>query len=210
MCLLTMQEQLSQACLPALSKEGLYVTLGVAWVVAFSYSGFDQVFFIFSVMALVLGPGLGHAGASPYSAYSVFNRGQRHLLGDLRAEQLDAEQRGDQCLAGYGEGHGAEGGLIELPPGVLGSAGGEEDDAAPLVRSRDANRPCRCGSGLKAKRCCFAPRARDSSNTNGCASGGAQVREQAQGLDEPDPLLEQWRGQMQVVATGCRSKGSGK
>merc|ERR1712217_860830 len=71
-----------------------------AWALVFRWSGFDQVFLIFSVMALICGPGLGSRVGNQPSAYSIFNRGQRHLLGELRAEQIDAEQRGDHYLAG--------------------------------------------------------------------------------------------------------------
>ncbi|CAJ1348641.1 unnamed protein product, partial [Effrenium voratum] len=128
----------------------------VLWVLTFIYTGYDKVYLILSAMAFILGPGLGE-GRGEYSAYSVFNRGQRHLLGELRAEQLDAEQRGDQQLAGYADREPDGGGLIELP--------GTEEEDKPTIRSRDANRPCSCGSGKKAKRCCFDARPpRDSQN----------------------------------------------
>eukprot|EP00913_Durusdinium_trenchii_P018857 g17720.t1 len=51
-----------------------------------------EVYLILSMIAFIFGPGLGE-GRGEYSAYSIFNKGQKHLLGDLRAEQLDAEQR---------------------------------------------------------------------------------------------------------------------
>mmetsp|Transcript_67274 Transcript_67274/g.122728 ORF Transcript_67274/g.122728 Transcript_67274/m.122728 type:complete len:164 (+) Transcript_67274:123-614(+) len=121
--------------------------LFVAWVLVFRWSGFDQVFFIVSIMALIFF-NLGTRSSDKPSAYSVFNSGSKHLLGDLRAEQIDAEHRGDAHLAAYRD---SEQNLIDLP----GAPGGEDPAS---MRSRDANRPCKCGSGKKSKKCCFAVR----------------------------------------------------
>uniref|UniRef100_A0A7S4VJD9 SAYSvFN domain-containing protein n=1 Tax=Alexandrium monilatum TaxID=311494 RepID=A0A7S4VJD9_9DINO len=176
--------------LDPLSVSPLAVVAFAAWAAGLHYSGFDQMYVIVSVMALIFGPGLSRGAASRYSAYSVFNRGQRHILGDLRPEQIDAEQRGNQYLEGR---EGAGEGLIELPEGADGE--GDEDDDLPVLRSRDANKPCQCGSGKKAKRCCYTRRPREA------AAAGAAAASASEPV-EPDPLLERWRSEMAVVSSG--------
>jgi hypothetical protein len=74
---------------------------------------------------------------SPYSAYSIFNKGCQYLLGDARADAIDRQIRGAQRhLAGAESSRGHESGIdiTDIP-------------------SKYANRPCPCGSGLKAKKC---------------------------------------------------------
>merc|ERR1712039_375423 len=66
----------------------------------------------------------------------------------------------------------------------------------PIVRSRDANRPCSCGSGKKAKKCCFAPK----------KTAGGEGSKKSTAAEEKDPLLEQWRSQFEVVQTGVGKK----
>eukprot|EP00435_Cladocopium_sp_Y103_P045083 s891_g12.t2 len=177
-------EQISKASTPwgwlLELGSGRYTILAGLWIITFYLTGYDKVYLIFSLMCFIFGPGLGE-GHGEYSAYSVFNRGQKHLLGDLRAEQLDAEQRGNH-LAGP-----TDGGLIA--PGV-------EAEDKPVIRSRDANQPCPCGSGKKAKRCCFDSRPRPQ-----------DVTAKSLPKDGPDPLLEQWRSEMEVIASGSRTKG---
>ncbi|CAE7364993.1 hmu, partial [Symbiodinium necroappetens] len=102
--------------LPPAARYGAAFAL---WSWTFACTGCDRVYFIVSVMVFIFGPGLARDSSGQYSAYSVFNKGQRHLLGELRAEQLDAEQRGNQSLAGYGQSE--DGGLIQLP-------GADEDE----------------------------------------------------------------------------------
>eukprot|EP01066_Platyproteum_vivax_P009012 Platyproteum_vivax@DN3923_c0_g1_i2.p1 len=66
------------------------------------------------------------------SAYSIFNPNQRSLLGDTRASQFEpggAEREND-------------GNLIDLP------------SVSHTYSSRNANKPCPCGSGIKTKKCC--------------------------------------------------------
>ncbi|KAF4649420.1 hypothetical protein FOL47_002101, partial [Perkinsus chesapeaki] len=96
------------------------------------------------IMALVMigiFNNLGRRREGMYSAYSVFNRGGRHLLGDLRVDQLERELRG-QGPAGAG----ADTDLL-VPLG---------DPGATSFSSREANTVCPCGSGRKRKRCCGA------------------------------------------------------
>ncbi|CAE8589152.1 unnamed protein product [Polarella glacialis] len=192
-----------QARLDAVPPWSLGMAGFVLWAVSFRYTGFDQVYLIFSVMALMFGPGLARGTTSEYSAYSIFNKGHRHLLGDLRAEQLDAEQRGDQYLARYAGGDDTDqGGLIDLPDSADVDLGEGE---RPLVRSRDANRPCPCGSGKKAKRCCFAAREKRAEGPDEPVGGSKRSTRDA----SPDPLLEQWRSEMEVTASGRGSDRKG-
>ncbi|EPR59070.1 hypothetical protein TGPRC2_254340 [Toxoplasma gondii TgCatPRC2] len=73
------------------------------------------------------------------SAYSVFNRGVRHLLGDLRPADIDRQLRN----AGPDGDESDDDILVLNGPRVAG-----------VHRSRDANKRCPCGSGKKIKRCC--------------------------------------------------------
>ncbi len=70
---------------------------------------------------------------SPYSAYSIFNKGCRYLLGEARADILDKQIRGGGGVAEREE-EPREGEYRNFP-------------------SKYINRPCPCGSGLKAKKC---------------------------------------------------------
>mmetsp|Transcript_8471 Transcript_8471/g.20389 ORF Transcript_8471/g.20389 Transcript_8471/m.20389 type:complete len:180 (-) Transcript_8471:44-583(-) len=103
----------------------------------------SQLYIIITGIAFVflsLGARSGDVGSDEegVSAYSVFNRGARHLLGDLRGDQIDREHRGIAHMGGGG-----------------GGRGGDDDyDYAPQFKSKDANKPCPCGSGKKLKKCC--------------------------------------------------------
>merc|ERR1719327_1326782 len=123
------------------------LVLFCAWAVIFRWSGCDQVFFIVSIMALIFGPGLGSRSSGP-SAYSIFNPGQQHLRGDLRAEQL-----GDRFLMGH---NNADDNVFV--PDDLQAVDIEDKDELLLVCSCDVNWSCLCGSGCKVKKCCFALR----------------------------------------------------
>lgn len=69
------------------------------------------------------------------SAYSVFNRGANYLLGDLRLGRIDQQLR-NAVVANDDDGQ-----VVQYN--------------APIeIRSRDANKPCPCGSGKKLKKCC--------------------------------------------------------
>ncbi|PFH32650.1 hypothetical protein BESB_012620 [Besnoitia besnoiti] len=74
------------------------------------------------------------------SAYSVFNRGVRHLLGDLRPADVDRQLRnGDR----NGDEQDDDNVVLLDAPRAVG-----------VHRSRDANKRCPCGSGKKTKKCC--------------------------------------------------------
>ena len=98
------------------------------------YSRFDAA--VISV-AIIIGlfSNLGQS-SSPYSAYSIFNKGCQYLLGDARPDAIDRQLRGNH-------------GNLEAVPD------GEPDERLNLIDipSKFINRPCPCGSGLKAKKC---------------------------------------------------------
>jgi hypothetical protein len=99
-----------------------------------AYSKFDAA--VISVCIIVaIFCNLGGESKSGYSAYSVFNKGFRRLLGEAQPEQVEQQLRG----------------------GVRGYEA-DSQDAGPAIDltnfpSKFINRPCPCGSGLKAKKC---------------------------------------------------------
>ena len=107
------------------------VWLGIAWL-----TRLDRVFIIVSVL-LGIYFNLGSRRVGSFSAYNIFNKGFVHLLGDLRAEQIDAELRNQ----------------VAVPRRVE-----EEEKKKPIesVSSRDVNKLCACGSNRKWKKCCGA------------------------------------------------------
>lgn len=122
-----------------------YLVLAVLWVAAFRRFGspWVAVSTILAIFYSVSGPSSKQQRG--YSAYSVFNPGQRSLLGDLRAEDIERELR-------HGLREEGDSNLIELPPDLMRCP---QDLSRPLDRKSDlVNKPCLCGSGLKTKRCC--------------------------------------------------------
>jgi hypothetical protein len=116
----------------------LHGVLGVLLLV----SKFDSVavsIFIISVIFLNLGNSRGQ-----YSAYSIFNKGCQYLLGDARPDAVDRQLRG-----GGGDTHAEEVTPTQTAPSNF--------------PSKFINRPCPCGSGLKAKRCCASSRKQTNS-----------------------------------------------
>ena len=111
--------------------------LGLAW-----YTRLDRVFIIISlILGIFMNLGIREPGS--FSAYNIFNRGFRHLLGDLRADQIDAELRN------------------KFHPGQQrhDSEDDEPEPPAALDRqysSKEANKLCACGSKKKTKKCCGA------------------------------------------------------
>ncbi|CAD7958738.1 unnamed protein product [Amoebophrya sp. A120] len=120
------------------------VLLSLLWLAGAAYFR-SQIYIIFSGIGFIfLSLGARAEDDDGVSAYSVFNRGARHLLGDLRPDQIDRENRG---VAHMGGGGGNGGG------GLGGDFAGAEQ-----MKSKDANKPCACGSGKKTKKCCGAVR----------------------------------------------------
>eukprot|EP00397_Hematodinium_sp_SG-2012_P061499 GEMP01081550.1.p1 GENE.GEMP01081550.1~~GEMP01081550.1.p1 ORF type:complete len:136 (+),score=28.66 GEMP01081550.1:190-597(+) len=134
------------------------------------------------IIAIFLNLGTRTGG---YSAYSVFNQGQRHLLGDLRAEQVDREYRGIAHMGGNQPAE-EENNVVQY-----------EGPEAPVVyvKSRDQNKECYCGSTLRYKKCCGAKKPRPA----------PEVVE-----DEPSkPIIDddeyaQWKDLMTVTSSGKR------
>lgn len=123
------------------------ICLAIAgWVAALHQIG--KVWLIISAVAAIF---LSFRGQSPnstgYSAYSVFNPGCKSLLGDLRAEKMQREM-GHVVLSEHDEDN-----IIDLPEEL-------QRTSVPLrvrdVKSRDLNKPCPCGSGIKVKKCCLS------------------------------------------------------
>ena len=100
------------------------------------FSRFDSAVVSASIIAMIF-MNLGKSTGDNFSAYSVFNKGYAYLLGDSRPEMVDRQLR-----QGTGPALGSNSG------DSLGSVGGVD------IPSRFINRPCPCGSGLKAKKCC--------------------------------------------------------
>uniref|UniRef100_A0A0G4HTK5 SAYSvFN domain-containing protein n=1 Tax=Chromera velia CCMP2878 TaxID=1169474 RepID=A0A0G4HTK5_9ALVE len=121
-------------------RTGTYVVLFLLWVLAVRTLGTPMIC-ITIIFGIFWNLGEGGEGRGGISAYSVFNRGVRSILGDLRAEQIEGELRhGERGAQGAGGGD-----LIDLPQ--------ERLDPIPMT-SRTANVPCPCGSGRKLKKCC--------------------------------------------------------
>ncbi|KAF8821279.1 hypothetical protein IE077_002209 [Cardiosporidium cionae] len=112
------------------------ILLFVLWIIAVKILG--KIFFILSLIVSIF-INLS-SRVDGYSAYSVFNPQLRHLLGDLRADQVDQEMRGGFTLQAN---NNEDEPFVDLP----------EVEMAKHI-SRRANKPCDCGSGKKFKRCC--------------------------------------------------------
>jgi len=80
----------------------------------------------------------GHRRFGELSAYSVFNPGQRALMGEMRAEDIDRELR--QGRANHDNDDDDDGGGLWMPHNNF--------------KSRNANKLCPCGSKKKTKKCC--------------------------------------------------------
>lgn len=116
----------------------LYWFVNVSLAILVVYSRFDTA--IISVVIIILiFCNLGQS-SSEFSPYSIFNKGCRYLLGDSRPEEIDRQFRG-----------------VDL--GDRGAGAGEPSPyTGAQLPSKYVNRPCICGSGLKAKKCCMSNR----------------------------------------------------
>ena len=101
------------------------------------YSRFDTAVISIAIIVAIFS-NLG-SGSSPYSAYSIFNKGCRYLLGDVRPYEIDRQIRGGQGMA-------------------QGQQVVQDRELLINFPSKYINRPCPCGSGQKAKKCCAANR----------------------------------------------------
>jgi len=135
--------------------EWRYWILHVGLALVVLYSRFDSAVISVAVLIAIFS-NLGTRSSSSFSAYSIFNRGFQHLLGDIQPDAIDRQLRG----------------------------GGGHDDSQPSQREQDnlprnpalnfpskyINRPCPCGSGLKAKKCCAS-----TNRVKGKSSKGGKV-----------------------------------
>jgi Uncharacterized conserved domain (SAYSvFN) len=117
----------------------LVVWLALAWL-----TSLDRVFIILSVLVGIYF-NLGSRRPGSYSAYNIFNKGFKHLLGDLRGDQIDAELRNK---------------MIGRDPTADTNSGADDDNndarQGGLANSKNANKLCSCGSKKKTKKCCGA------------------------------------------------------
>lgn len=118
-----------------LTPDARYWVVHVFFLFAVIYSKFDTAVISVVIIAAIFS-NLGQSSNSEHSAYSIFNKGCRYLLGEARPQDVDKQMRG---------GHDAP--IHEEPSGYEGLS----------VPSKFANKPCICGSGLKGKKCCMAP-----------------------------------------------------
>eukprot|EP00298_Acanthocystis_sp_HF-20_P012807 c20066_g3_i1.p1 GENE.c20066_g3_i1~~c20066_g3_i1.p1 ORF type:complete len:175 (-),score=63.56 c20066_g3_i1:2-526(-) len=95
--------------------------------------------------------------SSGLSAYSVFNKGQKKLLGDKDMNQWENEIRGIDRRGGGGGGNhdyenesSSENDSRQQRRRPVLNRKGKKNETNRLKR----NDPCVCGSGLKYKKCC--------------------------------------------------------
>lgn len=137
----------------------VYWIIHILMVSVAVYSAFDPAIISVGIIVSIF-CNLGNS-SSGISAYSVFNKGCRYLLGDSRAEDVDKQLRG------------GAGALSSTP---------REKTHVPAnftdIPSKYINRPCPCGSGLKAKKC--------HGNRGGLSKGISTHRESAAMRDDYD------------------------
>lgn len=124
-------------------RNSVYWLLHLFLVIIVAYSKFDAA--VISVCIIIsIFCNLGGESKSGYSAYSVFNKGFRRLLGEAQPEQVEQQLRGG--VRGYEADSQDRGPAIDLTN----------------FPSKFINRPCPCGSGLKAKKCHASKKPPDS------------------------------------------------
>ena len=113
-----------------------YWILHLSLLAVVIYSRFDAaVISITIIIAIFSNLGTSTSGVS---AYSIFNKGCQYLLGDSRPDAIDRQLRGNQNNAGPNQ-------EISISP-----------NRHLEYPSKFINKPCSCGSGIKAKKCCAA------------------------------------------------------
>jgi hypothetical protein len=126
-------------------EPGIRVVAFCAWLLVWRAFGGDKLFFMASVFLLMM-TNLGKTDGG-LSAYSVFNPGQRHLLGEFRAEHVEQMVRNPQGAPPARE--------MDQDGDVVGVE--ETEPQAPEIKSKEANKAFKSGSGRKLKHCCGAP-----------------------------------------------------
>ncbi len=116
----------------------------VLWMMV--WARFDSTAVSIGIIVLIFS-NLGQSRGE-YSAYSIFNKGCQYLLGDARQDAVEQQIRGGHYAAG--------------PTPVE-----QKNDVYSNFPSKFINRPCPCGSGVKAKRCCAAGKPKKGNAPNG-------------------------------------------
>lgn len=128
-----------------------YWLTNLSLLAAVVYARFDSA--VISVAVLVgIFTNLGQRSATSVSAYSIFNRGFQRLLGDVQPDAIDRQLRG---------------GGSAVPNVSEQDTVSEKDHKFTNFPSKFINRPCPCGSGLKAKKCCAASRKQGKTQQTG-------------------------------------------
>lgn len=112
-----------------------YWAIHTALTMLIVFSRFDSAVISLAIIVVIFSNLGSNDSKSSWSAYSIFNKGCQYLLGEARADQLDKQIRG-------GGAGGEASGLEETPHSSFLN-----------IPSKYINRPCPCGSGLKAKKC---------------------------------------------------------
>lgn len=133
-----------------------YPIYAVVWFILLKYAyqyhlGHAYVFVTALIFMLT---NLGTRKKGELSAYSVFNKGGKKLMGTLDATQIDPRYRGGRGQQAAGDNNYA---------GLRDADDGDEDfDDEPELQntklnkiSKMNNQPCYCGSGKKFKKCCY-------------------------------------------------------
>lgn len=120
------------------SSRILYWAIHIFVLLLIVWARFDSTAVSIGIIVIIFS-NLGEK-AGPYSAYSIFNKGCQYLLGDARQYQVEEQLRGGN-----------------LAPRAI-DTNEQKENAHTNFPSKFINRPCPCGSGVKAKRCCASTR----------------------------------------------------
>jgi hypothetical protein len=122
-------------------KDWGYWLTHLALLLVVVYSRFDAAVISIAIIVAIF-QNLGQSSQnSPFSAYSIFNKGCQYLLGDARPDAIDRQLRGGGAAQDNNIDHSAQ----------------PSKDFVTNFPSKFINRACPCGSGKKAKKCCAAP-----------------------------------------------------
>eukprot|EP00921_Rhytidocystis_pertsovi_P019523 GHVQ01030970.1.p1 GENE.GHVQ01030970.1~~GHVQ01030970.1.p1 ORF type:complete len:145 (+),score=28.43 GHVQ01030970.1:250-684(+) len=136
-----------------LTRQNLWRLLLVVVVIA-AVKLFGQVGLILSMIVGIF-CNLGSSSGEGLSAYSVFNRNQEGLMGDLRAEDVDSQLRHEsQPHIRHHPTDDDEEDDDEDGHGCVAWPRHQQESSVTVRSTRGANKPCICGSGLKTKKCC--------------------------------------------------------
>eukprot|EP00736_Rhodelphis_marinus_P014390 Rmarinus@m.14868 len=132
--------------------------------------GVLKLYWIFLISFIIL-TNLGSRRAGEKSAYSVFNRNQERLPGQLTAEDFERQirhlPRGFPLLNGDDGRHDAFENAEEAESDTHTAGGSKgEGSAAGVIGRAGRNQLCPCGSGKKFKKCCALLTREDDDDNN--------------------------------------------